>query len=126
MADAGQIEQVVMNIVINAADAMPQGGSLRIETEVTMLDNDACSEGMTPGRYAKLSIRDTAAAWMRKRGNHVFEPFFSTKGDRGTGLGMAMVYGIIKQHGGHVEISSRLGAGTTVSLYPPHIRRLQR
>ena len=121
-ADSGAVEQIVMNLVTNARDAMPTGGVLRIATERTTVDEEFCRTraGTAPGDYVVLSVSDTGAGMDPDTLLKVFEPFFTTKAvGVGTGLGMAMVYGLVKQHQGYVDVSSRLGAGTTVRVYLP-------
>jgi two-component system cell cycle sensor histidine kinase/response regulator CckA len=121
-ADPAQLQQVMMNLAINARDAMPDGGKLVIETENVSLDNEYCEThpGAKPGRYALLSISDTGTGMDRKTADHVFEPFFTTKGvGKGTGLGLSMVYGIMKSHGGYITCCSEPGEGTTFKIYFP-------
>ncbi len=117
-ADQGQIEQVIMNLVLNAADAMPGGGELRIET---MTAQAPAAEAMGPGPCVKLAVRDTGMGMDEATRTHVFEPFFSTKGELGTGLGLATVHGIVKQHGGEVAVESAPGQGTSFLVYLPAI-----
>ncbi|MEW5745119.1 MAG: ATP-binding protein [Nitrospirota bacterium] len=120
-ADPHQIEQVLMNLITNARDAMPTGGVLAIATAAETIDDDfAMKHGVRTGRYMVLSISDTGVGIDRADLPHVFEPFFTTKGkDKGTGLGLAMVYGIVNQHGGAVAISSEKGRGTTFRISLP-------
>lgn len=119
--DAGQIEQIIMNLSVNAADAMPDGGTLRIETDSVMLNDTAAAElSLLPGPYAKLTVSDTGTGIALETLDRIFEPFFSTKpAEQGTGLGLATVYGITKQAGGNARVSSELGKGSTFTIYLP-------
>jgi len=118
-ADAGQIEQVLMNLATNARDAMPEGGVLTIESEkVALAENDL--EGLSQGDYAVIRVKDTGLGIAPEHLPHIFEPFYTTKeSEKGTGLGLASVYGIMQQHGGIVNVESAEGAGTTFFLYLP-------
>jgi PAS domain S-box-containing protein len=120
--DPVQIEQVMMNLAVNARDAMPDGGRLIFRTERVVLDErfSVTSPGAVPGEYVLLSISDTGHGMPPNVIEHIFEPFYTTKeAGKGTGLGLAMVYGIVKGHGGHINCSSRVGEGTVFDLYFP-------
>jgi PAS domain S-box-containing protein len=123
-ADPGAIEQILMNLVTNSRDAMPGGGALRLVVGYGTLDQEyRRTHGWgTPGEYVMLSVADTGAGMDQKTQQHIFEPFFTTKPvGQGTGLGMAMVYGLVKQHGGFISVYSEPGLGTTVHIYFPAI-----
>ena len=108
-ADHGQMEQVIMNLAVNARDAMPRGGVIRIATGATPLDAEAAERvgAARPGAYATLAFSDSGVGMDEQTLEHVFEPFFTTKEvGRGTGLGLSIVYGIVKQHGGGIDVAS--------------------
>ncbi len=121
MADIGQVEQIIMNLAINAQDAMPEGGTLFIETGKAMLNESfqVEHEGIKPGPYIFMSVRDTGIGIDSETREKIFEPFFTTKDGKGTGLGLATVYGIVKQHGGNISLSSEAGRGTTFHVFFP-------
>lgn len=121
-ADAGQFNQVLMNLAVNAHDAMPNGGRLSIETRaVQLVREDIGRRGVRPaGRYAMLAVTDTGSGMSAETLSHIFEPFFTTKDpSKGTGLGLATVYGIVQQNGGWIDVASELGHGASFQIYLP-------
>ena len=122
VADETQIEQLLMNLIINARDAMPTGGALTISTRPVRLDDQGRGArllGALPGEYAAVAVSDTGVGMLPETLERIFDPFFTTKGDGGTGLGLATVYGIVEQAQGDLEVRSIPGVGTTFVVYLP-------
>ena len=125
MADAGQLEQVVVNLAVNSRDAMLEGGTLAISTQDVNVDAEFCRQHppMTPGRYCLMEVSDTGSGMSLEVQSRVFEPFFTTKEKgKGTGLGLATVYGIVKQVGGYIWVTSEPGLGTTFQIFLPAVQ----
>ena len=127
LVDASEIENTILNLAINARDAMPNGGSLVIETENVVIDKDGTREELPPGSYVRLSVSDTGSGMSPEILARAFEPFFTTKEPgKGSGLGLASVYGFVKQSGGHITLYSEVGRGTTANIYLPKLDQSER
>jgi PAS domain S-box-containing protein len=123
IGDPGQLQQVVLNLAVNARDAMPDGGELTFDTAIVVLAADDCQRypGTTPGHYVRLSVMDSGCGISEDIRSRIFEPFFTTKElGKGTGMGLAMVYGIVRNHGGAIGVRSEVGRGTTIEIFLPH------
>jgi len=127
-ADPNQIEQVLVNLAVNAQDAMPQGGRLTIETSQVQVNERAAEPhgNVEPGLYVSITVRDTGHGMDRATQAHIFEPFFTTKGTgAGTGLGLSTAYGVVRQSGGHIQVESQLGQGSTFRIYLPRVEGIE-
>ena len=130
-ADAGQLSHVLVNLCINAKEAMPDGGKLRIETRNAIVDEEYCRShpGINPGRHVLVEISDTGKGMIQETIERMFDPFYTTKGwdfNKGTGLGLSVAKGLVEQHRGWIICQSQLGVGTKFGVYVPRHRRLDR
>jgi len=124
LVDRSQLEQVIVNLAVNARDAMPRGGTLTVATSAIELDETACRSlaGLAPGAFARLEVRDTGCGMQPEVVERIFEPFFTTKPvGTGTGLGLSTVFGIVKQSGGHIDVRSAEGEGASFAIYLPRV-----
>src|SRR5205085_9113745 len=124
-ADPAQIEQVVLNLIVNARDAMPEGGNVTIRTVNSELDETfvRVHPGSRAGSYVSLAVADTGIGMDENVKARIFEPFFTTKGEnQGTGLGLAIVYGVVKQTGAYIAVDSEINRGTTFTVYFPRLK----
>jgi CheY-like chemotaxis protein len=124
-ADPTQISQILINLVINARDAMPDGGQIIIETSMDELDEQAVKnyENLSPGEFAVISVKDTGVGMSKDIQKEIFDPFFTTKEKgKGTGLGLSTVFGIVKQHKGHIFVNSEIGKGSVFKVYLPCLK----
>src|SRR5204863_9811392 len=126
--DPGQLTQIILNLVVNARDAMPQGGSLTLETTAVTIESKAehehecAADAVHAGEYVRISVTDNGSGMTDEVKQHLFEPFFTTKDEgHGSGLGLATSYGIVRQSGGHICVESELGQGTTVRIFLPKV-----
>jgi CheY-like chemotaxis protein len=129
MADSGQLEQVVINLVVNARDAMPSGGTLQIKSSLASIERDFVNQKpfAREGQYIAIGISDTGTGMSEEIRKHIFEPFYTTKPEgSGTGLGLSVVFGIIKQHDGFIDLESSVGEGTNFTIYLPFNRNKPR
>lgn len=121
-ADSGQIDQIIMNLAVNSRDAMPNGGTLKIKTSNVKCNGNSFHSEIAPGDYIRLCVKDTGEGMNEETQKQIFEPFFTTKKEgKGTGLGLATIYGIVKQNNGYVFVDSALGKGTTFCVYLPKV-----
>jgi len=121
--DPTQLQQFLLNLAMNARDAMPEGGEMTISTGLQELDEKACARfsGAAPGRYVRIQVADTGVGIPDGNLEKIFDPFFTTKEQgKGTGLGLSMVFGIVKNHGGHIDVQSSVGGGSRFTVYLPH------